>query len=62
MAKNLDNIKRLCTKLQVRYGENDALVVQLKRELDARESMELKHRKWSIPYCLFIKADAVERC
>ena len=62
MAKNLDNMKRLCTKLQVRYGENDALVVQLKREIDSFESLELKHRNWSISYCVFIKADAAERC
>lgn len=56
MAKKHDNLKRLCTKLQCRYGEHDVLVMQLKRELESHESFEIQHAKWSIPYEAFIKA------
>ncbi len=60
MLKNLANIQRLCTKLQVRYGEDDALILELKREINALEEIECSQGKWSVPYCLFIKADAAD--
>ena len=60
MLKNLVNIQRLCTKLQVRYGEHDALILDLKREIGSREEIECIQGKWSIPYYAFIKADTAE--
>jgi hypothetical protein len=55
MSKNLNNLRRLFSKLQLRYGDDDALVLQLKRELEAREALEAGHQKWSVPYRDFIK-------
>ena len=60
MLKNMANIQRLCTKLQVRYGKNDALVLDLKREINSREEIECIQGKWPIPYYAFIKADTAE--
>ena len=40
MSRQLENLKRLFGKLQSRYGADDALVSQLKQEVDSRESAE----------------------
>ncbi len=42
-------------KLELRYGEADALVLQVKQELAARELLQAKHANWSKPYREFIK-------
>jgi len=33
MSKHLENLERLCNKLQYRYGDSDSLVLQFKQEL-----------------------------
>jgi hypothetical protein len=33
MKKNLQNMERLCEKMQARFGEDDDLVLQFRREL-----------------------------
>jgi hypothetical protein len=58
MSKHLGNMKRLCTKLQVRYGADDELVLQVKRELDLLASTEANHARWSTPYREFVKGGA----
>ncbi len=55
MSRNLNNIRRLLSKLQLRYGADDALVLQLRKDLQAREALEAGHQKWSVPYRDFIK-------
>ena len=55
MSRDLNNIRRLFAKLQLRYGDEDALVLQLKKELDAREALDQERKRWSIPYREFIK-------
>lgn len=34
MKKNLQNMERLCEKMQARFGESDDLVLQFRRELE----------------------------
>lgn len=55
MSRHLDNLRRLCRKLQLRYGEDDALVSQVRHALEARERLETTPRNWSTPYREFIK-------
>ena len=55
MSRDLNNIRRLFAKLQLRYGDDDELVMQLKKELDAREALNQVRKQWSIPYREFIK-------
>ena len=40
MSRQLENLKRIFGKLQSRYGAEDALVSQLKHEVESRESVE----------------------
>ena len=58
MSRDLNNIRRLFSKLQLRYGDDDELVMQLKKELDAREALAQERKRWSIPYRDFIKVIA----
>jgi hypothetical protein len=58
MSRNLNIIRRLFSKLQLRYGDDDALVLQVKNELEAREALVASHQQWSIPYRDFIKLAA----
>ena len=46
MSRHLNNLQRLWTKLQTRYGNNDALVLDVKRELDA---IEARDHNWNTP-------------
>lgn len=55
MPRHLDNLRRLCRKLQLRYGEEDALVRQVQHELETRERLETSPGNWSTPYREFIK-------
>lgn len=50
MSRNLDNLKRLFQKLQVRYGADDAIVLQVKQALESRETMESRHQWWFAPH------------
>ena len=58
MSRDLNNIRRLFSKLQLRYGDDDELVMQLKSELDAREALDQERKQWSVPYREFIKVIA----
>jgi hypothetical protein len=46
MSRHLNNLQRLWAKLQRRYGNDDALVLEVKREIDA---IEAKNRSWPSP-------------
>jgi len=35
MKKHLQNLERLCQKMQARYGDSDDLVLRLRQELSA---------------------------
>jgi hypothetical protein len=50
MSRDLDNLRRVFHKLQDRYGDDDAIVLQLKSEIDSRESIEVKHSSWFATY------------
>jgi len=58
MSRHLDNLRRLCKKLQLRDGEDDALVLQVKHELETREQLETGPGNWSLPYREFIQRGA----
>lgn len=49
MSTHLDHLKNLSQKMQVRYGADDAIVLQLKQALDAREAIELRDSWWFGP-------------
>ncbi len=38
MSRHLNNLQRLWSKLQRRYGNDDAFVLEVKREIDALEA------------------------
>ncbi len=60
MPRNLDNIRRLFSKLQLRYGDDDELVMQVREELEAREALDREREPWSVSYRDFIKCAACE--
>lgn len=43
MSRHLWNLERLCRKLQVRLGDDDAFTLQVKREIEARQVIETKY-------------------
>ena len=43
MSKHLQNLQRLCQKMQVRYGESDIFVLELKQEIAAHEAKKIKN-------------------
>lgn len=43
MSKHLQNLQRLCQKMQDRYGEADNLVVELKQQLALLEARKSKN-------------------
>jgi hypothetical protein len=46
MNRNVQNLERLCQKMQARYGQEDSLVMQLQFELtQLRDALERK-RHW----------------
>lgn len=49
MSRHLDNLKRLFGKLQVRYGDHDEMVLQVKQELDFREGVESGYQHSTLP-------------
>lgn len=42
MKKHLQNMERLCKKMQARYGESDDLVVRFRQELSALQELKAK--------------------
>lgn len=44
MHKHLQNLERLCQKLQCRYGPDDELVMQIKHEIDSNLTRISKNR------------------
>lgn len=48
MSRHLNNLKRVLQKLQVRYGENDPMVLQVKQDLESREVMESGFQDWPV--------------
>jgi len=60
MSRHLDNLKRVCNKLQRKLGKDDPLFLQVKRELASREALAStasQYQDCTIPYCSFIKGD-----
>jgi len=55
MSRHLDNLKRLWSKLQLRYGNDDALVLEVKREIEA---LEARDKDYAVPYRNFIRAQS----
>jgi hypothetical protein len=47
MQKSLQNLERLCQKMQARYGAHDQMVVQLLEELEARKQQSPNTAHWS---------------
>ena len=43
MKKKLQNLERLCKKMQARFGEQDELVLELKQELATLQEKKLKY-------------------
>lgn len=59
MSRRLDNLERLCNKLERRFGRADALFLQAKTELDTQcatgQTAPSLH-DWSKPYHAIIKS------
>ena len=43
MHKHLQNLERLCQKLQSRYGQDDELVMQVKHEMESNAARYSKN-------------------
>ena len=50
MSRHLDNLKRLFQKLQVRYGADSEMVLEVKKELDSVEAIESGYQDLTIRY------------
>ena len=48
MTKSLQNLERLCQKMQARYGEHDTMVMQLMNEL-ATLKLQIRQREKAAP-------------
>lgn len=47
MRKHIQNLERVCQKLQYRYGDTDELVVQFKNELESLRAARATHPAWT---------------
>ena len=47
MTKNLQNLERLCQKMQARYGVQDPMVQQLREELAERKQQTPIAEHWT---------------
>jgi hypothetical protein len=59
MSRRLNNLERLCNKLECRFGRSDSLFLQAKTELETHRShgqMEPLRYDWSKPYDAFVKS------
>ncbi len=57
MSRYLDNLERLSSKWSGRLGPQDALVLQLKCELESRRGrhkLEQRRHDWSVGYTTFL--------
>lgn len=43
MSRHLWNLERLCKKLQSRFGDDDALTMQIMHEIASLQVIEAKH-------------------
>lgn len=50
MSRKLDNLKGLFEELQLRYGSDDEIVLQVKQALETREAIESRHSWWFAPH------------
>jgi hypothetical protein len=48
MIKRIQNLERLCQKMQARYGEHDTMVMQLMNEL-ATLKLRIRHSEMVAP-------------
>lgn len=55
MSKHPGNLNRLHSKLAARYGIDDALVMQIKTEVDLQKNQTVTDARWSVSYLDFIK-------
>ena len=47
MNKSLENLARLCQKMQARYGAQDPMVLQLFEDLAAKKSVNSSPMGWT---------------
>lgn len=47
MNRGLENLDRLCQKMQARYGEHDAMVVELMEALAAKKLQSQHMEHWT---------------
>ena len=45
MHKHIQNLERLCRKLEFRYGQDDELVIEVKHEIDSNLTRQSKNRQ-----------------
>lgn len=55
MSKHPGNLNRLHSKLLARYGDSDALVAQIKTEIELQKTQSAGSSHWSVSYKKFIK-------
>ena len=58
MTRHLDNLDRLCNKLQQRYGAQDPLYLQVRETMEtsqAKKASSLSQHDWSVPYRVLIQ-------
>lgn len=47
MSRHLDNLQRLFHELRARYGEDDAIALQVKQDIDFGQAIESRYPYWS---------------
>jgi hypothetical protein len=65
MSRRLNELERLYQKLQCRLGSDDALTLQLQRELETQRAVEplcFDPTDWNLSYRQFIKASLQREC
>jgi len=65
MSRRLNELERLYQKLQCRLGDDDALTLQLQREMEAQRAVEPRRFEptdWNLSYRQFIKASLQREC
>ena len=50
MNRDLENLERLCQKMQARYGAQDTMVQQLMEELTAKKKQPVQTEHWTANY------------
>lgn len=65
MSRRLNELERLYQKLQCRLGDDDALTLQLKRELEAQQAVEPRRFEptdWNLSYRQFVRVSLQREC